>query len=294
MKTYSFKIFTGIATLLFFSGCAHYHVEVNHNEVDAPLPSVSGVDTAQAQSASKKSILGLWDVYDLAVERTETLASQAENLEQADAQQAQALGAWLPQVNLSGQKNWVSGSYTQSSLGGILPNSGQGDSLYLSGAETILSGLNQVAAIQGAQSNIDAQKFALRNSASRLLLNVAQAFYSVLELQDALKTDQASRALTEKILGVQKHWVAIGRAQKSDMLNTTAQLAQLDAAFQSDNTQLTQSRENLAFLAGIPPDTVLQSTDDNPSDPNFSLDQALSNVDNRPDVREAKANLDVA
>ena len=232
----------------------------------------------------------------MAVERTETMAITVENLEQAEAQQQQAFGAWLPQVYLNAGKNWTSGAFAESNVNNASPqnNTGAGDSIYLSGSETILSGLNQVAAVQGAQANIDAQRYGIRNTASQLLLNVAQAFYSVLEFQDALQTDQDSRDLTQKILDVQKSWVVMGRAQKSDMLTTTAQLAQLDATIQNDKTQLTQERETLAYLAGIKPDTVLQSTDENYSAPPFSLEDAEAKVDDRPDVRQAKANWDVA
>ncbi len=290
----TFKTFAaGLAALGLLSGCAHYHVEVDQERVDNPLPAYTGVNTDLAKAAAEKTNLNLWDVYALAVERTETLASQVENVEQAEAQQQQALGAWLPQIGLVGQKTWASGTFAQSGPGNTSSNAA-GDSLYLSGAETIWSGLNQVAALQGAKANIDAQNFGLRQASSRLLLNVAQAFYSVLELQDSLQTDMDSRDLTQKILDVQKNWVSIGRAQKSDMLTTTAQLAQLDATIQNDKTQLTQERETLAFLAGIKPDTELQSTDENYAIPPFGLDDAVTHVDERPDVQQAKASLDVA
>jgi outer membrane protein len=285
----------GVAALGLLSGCSQYHVTVdNQDQVDNPLPAYTGVDTDLAKAAAQKTTLDLWDVYALAVERTESMAITVDNLELADALQQQALGTWLPQVYLNAQKNWVSGSFVESGQGNDLATNSAGDSLYLSGAETILSGLNQVAAIQGAKDNINAAEFGLRDAASRLLLNVAQAFYSVLELQDTLQTDTASQDLTQKILDVQKNWVAIGRAQKSDMLTTTAQLAQLDATIQNDKTQLTQERETLAFLAGIKPDTPLQSTDENYAVPSFSLDDAQSKVDGRPDVLEAKANLAAA
>ncbi|HET9869444.1 MAG TPA: TolC family protein, partial [bacterium] len=137
-------------------------------------------------------------------------------------------------------------------------------------------------------------RFGLRNGAGRLLLDLADAYYSVLELGDTLKTDQDSRDLTQKILDVQKHWVAIGRAQKSDMLSTSAQLAQLDATLQSDRTQLTQEREELAFLAGVPPDVALEVPDTGASLPAYGLEQALAKVDARPDVAQAKAQWDVA
>jgi outer membrane protein len=280
--------------LPWLAGCAA-PVLVGDGKIEKPLEQVTGLATADVEKASQKSQLNLWDVYALAVERTESLALGAENVEQAHAQSQQALGAWLPQVSVNGSKGWQSDSYVGASNGfssslSSIPST----SLYLSGSETILSGLNQVAAVQGAQATIDFQDLALKNSAANLLLNVSQAFYNVLQLQDALQTEQASRDLTEKTLEQQKSWQAIGRTQKSDVLSTTAQLAQVVATLASTQDQLVQARETLATLADIKPDTTLHSDDENFTQAPYSLEDALKKAEMRPDVKAAAASLAIA
>jgi outer membrane protein len=275
---------------LILAGCAGAPVVVGDSKLERPLEEATGLATSDLQKASEKKELDLWDVYALASDRTETLASAQENVEQAHAQSRQALGAWLPQISLADRKNWQSSGY----IVGPGSSSPLDNSLYLSGSETILGGLTQVAAIQGAQANVDQQTENLKNAAAVLLNSVAQAFYNVLSLQDALQTQQASQDLTQKTLDQQKSWQAIGRAQKSDVLSTTAQLAQVTANLTSTRDQLTQAREALANLAGIAPDAVLKSENETFTAPGASLEDCLARVRERHDVRAAEAAVAVA
>lgn len=286
------SIFLGGVLLLSLSGCAEAPIKVGDNKVENPLHEVTGLTTENVEKASQKTALNLWDVYALAAKHTEILATSAENVEQAKDQSSQAIGAWLPQISLGDTKNWISNDYIVGSSNFLFqPND---NALYLSGTETILSGLNQVAAVQGAQATIDFQNENLRNAAATLLTNVAQDFYNVLQLQDALQTQAASRDLTEKTLEQQKSWQAIGRAQKSDVLSTSAQLAQVVANLTSTQDQLTQAKETLATLANIKPDTVLQSDDEVYTAPAYSLDEALAKVGTRPDVKAASVSVAIA
>ena len=262
------------------------------NNVEKPLHEVTGLITVDVEKAAQKTDLNLWDVYALAAKHTELLATSAENVEQAKAQSAQALGAWLPQISLGDTKSWQSNDYIVGSANSIFPPSD--NALYLSGAETILSGLNQVAAIQGAQATVDFQNENLRNAAATLLSNVAQDFYNVLQLQDALQTQQASRDLTEQTLAQQKKWQTIGRAQKSDVLSTSAQLAQVVANLTSTQNQLTQAKETLATLAAIKPDAVLHSEDEIFTAPPYPLAEALTKVESRPDVKAAAISVAIS
>ena len=139
------KFFAALLSLgslfVFLNGCAEAPIKVGDNNVEKPLQQVTGLTTEDVQKADQKTSLNLWDVFALAAKHTETLASGAENVEQAKAQNRQALGAWLPQVYLNdafaGQStNYITGS--DSSL--VAPPD---NSLYLSSSETIFSGLTQ-------------------------------------------------------------------------------------------------------------------------------------------------------
>lgn len=279
---------------LWLSGCAGAPVKVADDRIEKPLEETTGLTSEDVARASAKKELNLGDVYALAVERTETLASAAENVDQAEAQSQQALGAWLPQVSLNGSKGWQSDNYVGASNGFSSNSAVPSTSLYLSGAETILTGTTQLAALQGADALVQVQRSNLRNGAATLLLSVSNAFYNVLQLQDAMETQKASRDLTEQTLEQQKKWQAIGRAQKSDVMSTSAQLAQLSANLTNTQDQLTQARETLATLAGIAPDTVLKSDRESFVPPSAPLEESLKKVESRADVKAAAASVAVA
>ncbi len=167
------------------------------------------------------------------------------------------------------------------------------DSLYLSGTETIFSGLTQVAAVKGAGANIDVQKYALLNQSRLLLLNVASAFYNVLALEESDQALTTSKDLNEKTLALEKKWQKMGRSRTADVSNTQAQLMQVDADLESDRNQLVQARETLATLANIKPDQILISNETY-NMPSHVMDRIQSLVDDRPDVKSAAANVAVS
>lgn len=278
-----------LGTFFLISGCAEAPIKVGEGKIEPTLQQVTGLSENAADTAATKAQMSLWDVYALAAKRTEILATSAENVLQAKAQSNQAVGAWLPQIGLNGTLSGYSNSTTPP---GLYPNLNN-DSLYFSAAETILTGLNQVAAIQGASDNINAQQFSLQNQARTLLLNVASAFYNVLSLEESLQALQASRDLNAKTLDIEKEWQRMGRARTADVSNTQAQLAQLDADIQSTQNQLTQARSQLSTLANLKLDQPLIS-EETFSAPPTSLDDAESGLENRPDVKSAASSVAVA
>ncbi len=285
-----FPIFSAGLLVVILSGCAEAPVKVGEGKIEPTLRQVTGLSENAADAAAQKAQMNLWDVYALAVKRTETLASGAENVEQAKAQNRQAIGAWLPQIYLSDTFSRQSSDYI---VGAPLTTPPLDNSLSLSGAETLLGGLNQVAAIQGAGANIDLQNYNLQNQSRLLLLNTANAFYNVLALEESVQALQASQELNEKTLEVEKQWQRMGRSRTADVSNTQAQLMQILADLESDKNQLVQARETLATLANIKPDQALVS-EESYATPTFSQDQAESKVEERPDVKAAISNVALA
>jgi outer membrane protein len=285
-----FPIFSAGLLVVILSGCAEAPVKVGEGKIEPTLRQVTGLSENAADAAAQKAQMNLWDVYALAVKRTETLASGAENVEQAKAQNRQAIGAWLPQIYLNDTFSRQSSDYI---VGPPLTTPPLDNSLSLSGAETLLGGLNQVAAIQGAGANIDLQNYNLQNQSRLLLLNTANAFYNVLALEESVQALQASQELNEKTLEVEKQWQRMGRSRTADVSNTQAQLMQILADLESDKNQLVQARETLATLANIKPDQALVS-EESYATPTFSQDQAESKVEERPDVKAAISNVALA
>lgn len=273
------------------AGCAEAPVKVGDNNVEKPLQAVTGLTTDDVQKADQKATLNLWDVYALAVKHTETLASSAENVTQAQAQNSQALGAWLPQVYLNDALDEQSTQYISGTYNPLFVPSQ--NSLSLAVTESLLGGLNQVAALQGAGANIDYQNYNFRNQSRQLLLNVANSFYNVLALEEAVAAYEKSKDLNEQTLEVEKKWERMGRSRTADVSNTLAQLAQVQADEESSKNQLVQARETLATLANIKNDQALVS-DESYAAPVVTLEDLEKKVDDRPDVKAAQSNVDIA
>jgi len=277
--------------LIGLSGCAEAPVKVGDNNVEKPLQQVTGLTSDDVEKAAQKSSLNLWDVYALAVKHTETLATNVENVEQAKAQDRQAIGAWLPQIFLNGTKAFTSGDYIGGGSSSLSPIAS--DTAYFSGAETIFSGLTQVAAVQGAGANIDSQQYGLQNQSRLLLLNVANAFYNVLALEESLQALEKSRDLNQQTLDVEKQWQRMGRSRTADVSNTQAQLMQVLADLENNKYQLAQARETLATLANIKPEQTLAS-EEAYSQPSYTVEEAQAKAENRPDVKSAAASVEIA
>lgn len=278
--------------LVFLSGCAEAPVKVGEGKIEPVLRDVTGLAPDAADAAAQKTQLNLWDVYALAVKRTETLATSAENVLQAKSLNSQAVGAALPQVYLNGSKTWVSPSYIGTGTPNTLFNPAS-DVAYLSASETILSGLSEPAALEGAEANVDVQDYNLRYQSQQLLLNVANAYYNVLALEESLQALEKSRDLNQQTLDLEKQWQVMGRSRTADVSNTQAQLMQVLADLENDKYQLAQARETLATLANIQPDQKLAS-EETYSTPSYSADEAQTEVENRPDVKAAAASVVVA
>jgi outer membrane protein len=136
------------------------------------------------------------------------------------------------------------------------------------------------------------QQYNLQNQARLLLLNVANAFYNVLQLEESLQALEKSRDLEQQILDLEKKWQTMGRSRTADVSNTQAQLMQTLANIENDKYLLAQARETLSTLANIKSDQALGS-EEKYSTPSSSLDDLEAKVDQRPDVETAKANVDL-
>jgi len=272
-------------------GCAGAPVVVGDGKIEKPLEQVTGLATSDVEKASQKTELNLWDVYAMAVEKTEDLATKAEDIEQASAQSQQAIASILPQIAINDRKNWQSNSYIFGTTNSIITP--LGNTVYLSGTENLLTGLNQVAAIQGAQALTDENHHLFKQEARNLLLNVARAYYTVLQNLDAQQSKQEILNLTEQILAQEQQWKAIGRSRESDVLTTEAQLAQLKGDLESIHGQLSRAQDSLSILSGLNSGQALKSEEQAVA-PAYTMEEAKAKVDSRSDVIAAKSAVAVA
>ena len=278
--------------IFIFSGCAEAPILVGNGKIEKPLEQVTGLTTADVEKAAPQSQMSFWDVYALAVERTEGLANTAEGMEQAGAQEQQAVASILPQISLNDSKNWQSNQYIFGNPNSLFTP--LGNAVYLSGTENIFTGLDQVAALQGAGALKEQSRQLFQQGARDLLLSLARSFYSILQLQDSLQSRQETEKLNEQILQQEQEWRAVGRSRNSDVLTTEAQLAQLKGDMEAIHSQISIARDNFVLLSGLDTNQPLVSAEPLPTPPAFTLPDAVAKVESRADVLAAKAAVNLA
>jgi len=143
------------------------------------------------------------------------------------------------------------------------------------------------------QALVDAQSAAYQQARVQLYRDVAQNFFDVLALeQDLVNLEQQighNRAREKEL----QDRVRIGRSRIGETLTVQSTISTLQAQVEQLRAQLSTAREVLAFLSGLPADTVLRDTEVLPDTPE-GLDVYLTRLPLRPDVKVARQRLQAA
>lgn len=314
---------TGLGLLFCFSACTSEFVKVADGIVEAPIEEAAGVRSDQVSEASRKLSspesppLTLDDLYALSVDRTERLAIRQETVIQAEAKKNQAIGAWIPSLSYRETRNatvpdhsdkdrearqrsqvaalalgnpalWPSASASGSSLP---PNLGPGRKLVLH--IPIFTGLNEVAGISGSSALIVQRRLELNHDASRLYLELAQAYYNVLLLEQSMRTKREVLDLSRQTVSQLERFVALGKVRRTDLLTARASLARTEAEVESIRDTLSRARDTLGSIAGVPAEVSIAPHSELAAPP-VRREQAEEIADARADVEAARAGLDVS
>ncbi|WP_217316699.1 efflux transporter outer membrane subunit [Rhodanobacter sp. C06] len=152
-------------------------------------------------------------------------------------------------------------------------------------------------ASESLKAQEQAARFQMIATWNTLASNVAVAAIQLAALQAQVDTTRQSIAAGEKMLGILHYQYAKGYASRVDLAAQESQLAQTRATLPPLEKQLAQQHDQLAVLTGRFPS---QAADDRitldglqlPAELPLSLPSAL--VQQRPDVRQAQANLHAA
>ena len=152
-------------------------------------------------------------------------------------------------------------------------------------------------ASESLKAQEQAARFQMIATWNTLASNVAVAAIQLAALQAQVDTTRQSIAAGEKMLGILRYQYAKGYASRVDLAAQESQLAQTRATLPPLEKQLAQQRDLLAVLTGRFPS---QAPDEHftldslqlPGELPLSLPSRL--VEQRPDVRQAQANLHAA
>jgi len=247
---------------------------------------------AEPQASTSGQPVTLKDAYQRALTVSETLQITDQEIEQIRAQYLRGVGAVLPDLrwkwsqlwqDTSGVSSGNSDGATSTSLRKVRPES------YFQLDQPLFHGFREFNAVRGFKAARKATEFYRQQAALDLLNDVADVFFTALDLQNEAEVLNSQRQLTQERIQELNRRVRLGRSRDSEILSAEVELASLDAQIDNAKQSLGTARQTLWFLTRITPDTALIETTALPELPERqgTLDRAFQ----RPDLLAAEQTL---
>lgn len=246
---------------------------------------VSGSNAKPGKSFSISPKLTLQDCYGLALKQSEYIAIDAEKIKEADARFLQALSIMLPHVSfLSDDLQEAQPTDAGTTFASLKPTKSSVRRFNMT--QTLFSGFKAFAAMKGSRGEKD-QRIKEKIRAEQLLLvDVANAFYLLIEKREDLKAmEQIRRSLKDRIKELRAR-ENLGRSRPSEVVNAKAQLHSIESSLEVIKSQEIVAKNLLEFLVGMPVNELIDS---------YQMPDTLkpesyyvAKSDMRPDVEAAK------
>ncbi len=191
--------------------------------------------------------LTLAECYRLALTRSETLAIHQELIDEAEAHFTQALSGILPRLSFVSSDKRQDGSGSSSFTLPWVPER------KFTVSQPLFAGFKEFAAMRGSKAERAQRHLEKAHAEHLLLMDVADAFYLVLELRE----DLGALAMIREALAVRLDDLTaretIGRSRPSEVVSAKAALRRIEAEDQQVRSQETVARHLLEFLTGVEP-----------------------------------------
>ncbi|OGW98320.1 MAG: hypothetical protein A2Z81_04275 [Omnitrophica WOR_2 bacterium GWA2_45_18] len=221
----------------------------------------------------------LKDCYALALQRSESLAIQQEDIREAQGRFSQILSEILPRVSFESSEK------KQGGAGGspfTLTHVPQRQFVF---SQPLFSGFKDFAALAASKAEQKQLAEELKRARQTLLRDVSDAFYLIKNYQEDLKVlvDIASD-LKDRVVELKKR-EELGRSRASDVASTEARIYQIEA-----DTQIVQSQYDVAgqFMEFLTGRKIVSIADEEHEANLFSSQEDYADgVNSRPDVLAA-------
>ena len=127
----------------------------------------------------------------------------------------------------------------------------------------------------------------------QLFVDVTQSFYEVLSRQADARNYRSEIEANEERRGELLALKRVARARAAEIATVEAAIATLEASSANTRGLLDAARETLSFLTGLPPGVELIDDQVRPTAVP-ALDFWLARVEDRPDLRQARSNVDAS
>lgn len=284
-------------------------------EDEKPLPK-------KQNSTGEKKAYSIDDLFNIAVGSTERLAIKREGVIQAEARKSMFFGNFFPTLSYRYQKfinipdhtdhdrdvrnrNNLYKAYTGdpntpynpfytsqgSSSTSVSPALRPGSRLVLH--IPIMTGTSEWANYKIANAEVNAKKFEMKDEAGKLYLEIAQTYFTILQLEKNLQNKKKLLQIAKESEAEIDYRVALGKNRRSESYGAKSNIARLDAEILGLSDQLVNAKEDLAFLTGVENEIIL-SDEVEEVFPNFGPEELDKKIESRADISFARANLEMS
>ena len=201
---------------------------------------------ASAASSSADLPLTLMECFAFALKRSETLAIQQELITASEGRFIQALSGALPSVS------FVSSDKRQDGSGGSAFTLRHTPERRFTFTQPLFSGFKEFAAMAGSRAERRARQYLKARAQHALLVDVADAFYLLIEQRQDLTALDATRQALRTRLEELKERERLGRSRASEVASAEVQLRRVEAEMELARSQETTAAHLLEFLTGLP------------------------------------------
>ena len=186
-----------------------------------------------------------------AVENNLTVAQAELDLENADIDKSDAIGALLPTLNSTLSASANTGLAIDPTTNTAINTTFFSASGSMTSSITLFDGLRNYNRIERAKLSAISNQYRLDNIKDDIRLNVANAYLQVLSNKESLKVFKAQYAVTEQDLKRTKELVDSGVVARGDLLELEATAANQEQQIVNAESLILISKISLAQLLGI-------------------------------------------
>jgi len=257
-------------------------------ERPSPEPTVS-------VPAEKSPPLTLLDCYELALERSETLAIQKEDIEEAEAQLFLAASEALGDIDfeMTDKRQDVQKGGGEGSVGTSLSDPARRERKFII-KQPLFQGFKALGALTGAGSLKKEQKEEWFRAKELLFLDVANAFYGLLREKKDLETIDGIHALFLERVKELEEREQIGRSRTSEVVTAKARIKILEAERSRKRGAHAVAQFTLEFLTGVELSGRLLQEEELPQEALEELEGYMKDLEERADVEAAEQSVKTA
>jgi len=239
--------------------------------------------------ASPTPVVSLEESWKASFIKSEVLADQIEQLNQAELNYKQAVAAILPTVTGMGSYQIQDTSNVPSTSGFF---QGAQPSVKINVAQPLFRGLREYAGLRSANKKIGAQLHAKYQAQLQIMQDVSTTYFQILMYERDLANYKNELSLYDDRTVEIKKRISIGRSRETELLLLQSQQSSTRAAVKQTAGLLEQLRQTYAFMTGLDPHSVL--ADAKTIEPVAQLEEYLKKVESRPDLVSNKYKYDSA